>query len=161
MKLFIGVLILVVLSACSHQAMQADKHVAHCAALLSDTEIIQCYNSATSAMIARRISFHTRGLSDGDWPHSSQLLIQLQVEDTGLFKVESILNSSGSSFLDKKIVRTLADIKVLFVPQNELFYRAGYPRLKLLIKPAITPLLGSENLVDYDALVVYVRKVRR
>ncbi len=148
-----------VLSACANWSMQADNHVSHCSSLASDAKIIQCYNKATSILIARRILLLTHGFSDGDWPHAFQMLIQLQVENTGHFQVKSVLRSTGSHLLDKKILQALADIEKLFVPQNELFRTANYAQLKLLVKPARTPLLGEEELMDKSALVVYVTQV--
>jgi len=148
------------LTACVSFQTPTEKYDHQCAALFLDVEITQCYNGATSLMLARRIEAATYRLADGDWPHLFQMLIQLRVGKTGQFEVDSVLRSSNSQVLDKKILRALGGVNKLFVPQNDLFDSAGYARLKLLIKPGITPLLGDEQLVDDGALVVYVHKVR-
>jgi len=155
------VFILFLISSCSSVHTQAEVYDRQCSALELDAEIIRCYNQINSDIISRQITVATRRLTDGDWPHSFQMLIQLQVEKTGRFKVQSVLMPSNSRLMDKKITQVLNGIDEIFVPRNKLFESGGFSQLKLLVKPARTPLLGDEKLIDKGALVIYIHKVRR
>ncbi len=152
---------LIFLSACTSLQTETEKYERKCSTLLLDSDIVQCYKKANADLLSRRIEMATRRLTEGDLPNSFQVLIQLTVSKTGQFSVESILRPSASRMLDKKILQALEGVDKLYVPHNYLFDSAGFSRLKLIVKPARTPLLGSENLVDNDAVVVYVHRLRR
>lgn len=152
---------LILLSACTSLQTETEKYERKCSTLLLDSDIVQCYKKANADLLSRRIEMATRRLTEGDLPNSFQVLIQLKVFKTGQFSVESILRPSASRMLDKKILQALGGIDKLYVPHNYLFDTAGFSRMKLIVKPARTPILGSEKLVDNEALVVYIHRLRR
>ncbi|MDH5256408.1 MAG: TonB C-terminal domain-containing protein [Gammaproteobacteria bacterium] len=149
------------LSGCSSLQTETEKYHRLCEPLLLDSEIYQCYSRANSHLFAKQIELATKRLTEGDWPHSFQAIVQLQVESSGRFQVVSLSRSSESRMLDKKIMQAINGVHEMFVPKGELFETSGFSRLRLLIKPARTPLLGEESLVDNGAVVVYVNRVRR
>lgn len=159
---FIGcVLLFLPLISCSSVQTLEEKYQHQCSGFTLSSEIVECYNNISSLIISRQITMATRRFTDGDFPHTYQMLIQLQVDKSGSFSVDSILRSSQSRLLDKKILQVLGDIKKIYVPKGELFFSSGYERLKLLIKPARTPILNDEQLVDNNALIIYVRRATR
>lgn len=161
LKYFTLCFLFIVITACSSVKTQVEEIEGRCATLLLDSEVVQCYQTENSGLLSRRIASAIRGLTEGDMPHMFQMLIQLQVEYDGKFTVASVVNSSGSRMLDKKVLHTLGNVETLFVPRNRLFKDAGFESLRLLVKPARTPMLEEESLMDKEALVIYVNKIRR
>jgi len=153
--------LLTLLMGCASLSSENLETKSDCEAKLIAPEIIQCFKNNIKHRMTHRIDLATRHLTTGDWPFSFQIIIQLQIEKTGNFKIQSILNASESRMLNKKIRQSIEGILKLDVPQGPLFESSQFSTLKFLIKPARTPLIGSENLIDEDAIVIYIHKVER
>lgn len=153
--------LLLLLTNCASLPSSNKKVQSDCESKLMMSEIIQCFKNNIRQRITRRIDVATRHMTAGDWPYSFQILIQLKIEKTGKFAIKSVLNSSKSRVLNKKVKQSIEGIVEFSVPKNPLFESVHFSTLKLLIKPARTPLIGKENLIDEDALVIYIHKLKR
>lgn len=156
-KLIILVLLSVsLLSACFSLLTNAQKVTIHCDSKSQAYEIIQCYKDENAKWITRRINHAVRGLTTGDWPFEYQILYVAHLSSNGKLKDMEELEESGSHKLNKAVYKALEDIDAFYVPHNTLFVQGGFENLKILIKPARTPILGDEIANDKGAIVIYL-----
>ena len=156
-KLFTLSLLFLTLPACMTILTDAQKVSIRCDSDNAlDFEIIQCYKQENKKYLTRRINLSVHGLTAGDWPFDYQYLYQVSLAENGKVLKLGNLENSNSHRLNKVLAKAMRNISELYVPKNELFVTGKFARLKIMIVPARTPILGEEKLVDQDTLLIYL-----
>jgi len=148
-------------TSCSSMAVLTKDIRNKCESLPIYPEIVACYKVANANLITRKISASTRSLTSGDWPYNFQMIFHLKVNSKGEIQSVSKTHSSTSRNLDKKVYQSIGSIPQIYVPSAKLFDTGRFTDLKLLVKPARTPLLKEEQLLDKEALVIYLTARKR
>ncbi|MDX1811054.1 MAG: TonB C-terminal domain-containing protein [Gammaproteobacteria bacterium] len=147
------VVALLLLSACA--SVPEEKLVANkCKEFVLSNEIIGCYKTQIQAIIKRKISTGTRHLTISDWPFEYAIRVDVGLNSQGEVQSVEMIKGSSSRQLNAKIMRTLQHIPKIPVPEKTLWEEGRFERLKLLFKPARSPIIGKEAPIPEDVLPI-------
>ena len=124
-----------------------------------ENEIIQCYKQANINYLSRKINLSVHGLTTGDWPFDYQFIYEARLASNGKIKNLEKIKDSNSHKLNKVVSRAVNKLSTFYVPQNDLFEKGGFERLKIMVVPARTPILEDDIVVDQNTLLIYLTEL--
>lgn len=127
-----------------------------CHSELLSNERIACYKTMIQEKITKRISVGTRHLTPSDWPYDYIIRINVDLDYNGNITSVNMLRETNSRQLNSTIMQTIQKIQQFVVPKDSLFNEGNFSVLKLLIKPARSPILGAEKKVDSDIMIIFL-----